>query len=160
MEILWAPWRMSYVEGERQPAGCLFCTAVATGDDARAGILLRGPSAFLMLNAFPYASGHLMVVPVRHVASIEELSDAESLDVMRVCQRALSAIRTVYRPDGFNLGVNLGRAAGAGIEGHVHLHIVPRWAGDTNFLPVVASVKVMPEGLDETYRRLQPHLST
>jgi ATP adenylyltransferase len=159
MEILWAPWRMTYVSGERPPVDCLFCAAGVTEDDASAGVLLRAASTFLMLNAFPYSSGHLMAVPVRHVASLEDLSDAESLDVMRVCQRALGALRTVYGPDGFNLGVNLGRAAGAGIEGHVHLHIVPRWAGDTNFLPVVASVKVMPEDLGATYRRLRPHLS-
>ena len=159
MDNLWAPWRMSYVSGERQPAGCLFCTVLLPGDDVKHGVLTRGTSAFLMLNAFPYSIGHLMAAPVRHVASPEDLSDEESLDVMRLCRRALAALRTVYRPDGFNVGINLGRAAGAGVEGHLHLHVVPRWVGDTNFMPVVGSVKVMPESLDETFRRLRAHLT-
>jgi ATP adenylyltransferase len=159
MDVLWAPWRMSYVSGEKPPAGCLFCDAREPGDDAQRGILARGPSALVMLNAFPYSSGHLMVAPVRHVASLEGLSDDEGLEVLRLCRRGLAAIRTVYRPDGFNLGINEGRAAGAGVDGHVHLHIVPRWMGDTNFMPAVASVKVMPEGLDDTFRRLRPHLA-
>jgi len=159
MDILWAPWRMSYVSDERQPVGCLFCTVLLAGDDVKHGVLTRGTSAFLMLNAFPYSIGHLMAAPVRHVASPEDLSDEEGLDVMRLCRRALAVLRTVYRPDGFNVGINLGRAAGAGVEGHLHLHIVPRWVGDANFMPVVGSVKVMPESLDETFRRLRAHLS-
>ena len=150
---------MGYVSGERQLAECLFCSVLLAGDDVTHGVLTRGPSAFLMLNAFPYSIGHLMAAPVRHVASPEDLSDEESLDVMRLCRRALAALRTVYRPDGFNVGINLGRAAGAGVEGHLHLHVVPRWVGDTNFMPVVGSVKVMPESLDETFRRLRAHLS-
>ncbi|MBI3455111.1 MAG: HIT domain-containing protein [Candidatus Rokubacteria bacterium] len=159
MDVLWAPWRMAYLSGEQQPAGCLFCTALAASDDVKQGILHRGRSAFLMLNAFPYVSGHVMAATNRHVASPEDLDEAESLDLVRVTQRALAALRTVYRPDGFNLGANIGRAAGAGVEGHLHLHVVPRWAGDTNFMPVVGSVKVIPESLDETFRRLRPHLS-
>lgn len=149
---------MAYVSGEAQPAGCLFCEALAAGDDAKHWILHRGGTAFVLLNAFPYASGHLMVAPTRHVASPEGLDEPESLDFIRATRRALAALRAVYGPDGFNLGVNLGRAAGAGIEGHLHLHVVPRWAGDTNFMPVVGSVKVLPESLDETCRRLRPHL--
>jgi len=160
MDVLWAPWRMAYVSGERQPAGCLFCTALAGDDDARHGILHRGPSSFLILNAFPYASGHVMAATNRHVASPEELDDAESLELMRVIQRALTALRAVYRPDGFNVGVNLGRVAGAGVEGHLHVHVVPRWAGDTNFMPVVGAVKVIPESLEDTFRRLRPQLSS
>ncbi len=159
MDLLWAPWRMAYVSGERAPADCLFCSARAATEDAPHWVLARGRAAFLMLNAFPYASGHLMAATNRHVASPEELSDDESLDLMRVTRRALTALRAVYRPDGFNLGVNVGRAAGAGVEGHLHLHVVPRWAGDTNFMPVVGAVKVMPEALDETFRRLRPHLA-
>ncbi|HEV8310993.1 MAG TPA: HIT domain-containing protein [Methylomirabilota bacterium] len=150
---------MSYVSGAHQPEGCLFCTALAAGDDAQHRILDRSRSAFLILNTFPYSSGHLMIAPNRHAASPEDLDDQESLDLMRVTRRALAALRAVYRPDGFNLGVNMGRAAGAGIEGHFHLHVVPRWAGDTNFMPVVGAVKVIPESLDETYRRLRVHLS-
>lgn len=159
MDVLWAPWRMAYVSGEAQPPGCLFCTALAAGDDAKHWILDRAGSAFLILNAFPYASGHLMVATVRHVASPEDLDEQESRDLMRATRRALAALRTAYRPDDFNLGVNVGRAAGAGVEGHLHLHVVPRWTGDTNFMPVVGSVKVMPESLEETFRRLRPHLA-
>jgi ATP adenylyltransferase len=159
MDVLWAPWRMAYVSGAPPPSGCLFCTALAAGDDARHGILARGPRAFLILNAFPYSPGHLMVATQRHVGSPEELGSDESLDLWRLVQRALAALRAVYRPDGFNLGANLGRVAGAGVEGHLHLHVVPRWSGDTNFMPVVGGVKVMPESLEDTFRRLQPHLT-
>ena len=158
MDILWAPWRMRYVSGEQQPAGCLFCTVLAAPDDGKPGILSRARTAFLILNAFPYAPGHLMAATNRHVASPEHLDAEESLDLWRVMQQALAALRAAYRPDGFNLGGNIGRAAGAGVEGHLHLHIVPRWAGDTNFMAVVGSVKVMPESLEETFRRLRPHL--
>jgi ATP adenylyltransferase len=158
MDVLWAPWRMAYVSGQAPP-GCFFCSAIAARDDADLLIVARGSSAFLMLNAFPYAVGHLMVAPHRHVASPEELDEAESLDLMRFTGRALGALRALYRPDGFNLGANLGRVAGAGVEGHLHLHVVPRWTGDTNFMPVVGAVKVLPETLDETLRRLQPHFA-
>jgi ATP adenylyltransferase len=160
MDVLWAPWRMAYVSGERTTPGCLFCAALAAHDDAGHWILERAGSAFLILNAFPYAAGHLMAVTSRHVASLEELGPGEELDLMRVTRRGLGALRAAYRPDGFNLGVNIGRVAGAGVEGHLHLHIVPRWAGDTNFMPVVGAVKVLPETLDETFRRLLPHLSS
>ena len=160
MGILWAPWRMAYVSGAQQPAGCLFCTAFATGDDVAQGILARGQTAFLILNAFPYAAGHLMVATRRHVGSPEELDAGETLEVWRLVQRAVTALRAVYRPDGFNLGANVGRAAGAGVEGHLHLHIVPRWAGDTNFMPVVGALKVIPESLEDTFRRLRPHFAT
>src|SRR5437867_3460842 len=132
MEVLWAPWRMAYVSGAAQSSGCFLCSARAATDDAGQGVLHRAATAFLILNAFPYASGHVMVATNRHVASPEDLDEAESLDVVRVTQRALAALRAAYRPDGFNLGANLGRVAGAGIEGHLHLHVVPRWAGDTN----------------------------
>jgi len=159
MDVLWAPWRSAYVSGQHQPAGCLFCTALAAADDERQGILHRGPSTFVMLNGFPYSSGHVMVAPNRHVASPEELDDAERLDLMRLAGRAVAALRATYRPDGFNLGANLGRVAGAGVEGHLHLHVVPRWAGDTNFMPVTAGVKVLSESLEDTFRRLRPHLS-
>ncbi len=156
VDILWAPWRMAYVSGGAQPAGCLFCAALAAADDTTQGILARAPSAILILNAFPYAPGHLMTATARHVASPEDLDAGESLELWRLTQQALVALRAEYRPDGFNLGVNVGRAAGAGVEGHLHLHIVPRWAGDTNFMPVVGAVKVMPESLEETFRRLRP----
>jgi len=158
MDVLWAPWRMAYLSGGTGGEGCLFCAVRDAGDDAGHFVLMRTPHAFLMLNAYPYASGHLMVITTRHVSSPEDLTDEESLDVIRLTRRSLGALRTAYRPDGFNLGMNLGRAAGAGVEGHLHFHIVPRWTGDTNFMPVVGDVKVMPESLDATFRRLKPHL--
>jgi ATP adenylyltransferase len=159
MDVLWAPWRRRYVTGEARGPSCVFCDAVAPGDDAGRLVLERLATAFVILNAFPYTSGHLMTVPNRHVASPEDLTEAEQADVLRGLRAALAALRAAYRPDGFNLGANLGRAAGAGIEGHFHLHVVPRWSGDTNFMPVVGAVRVMPEGLEETYRRLAPHFA-
>lgn len=159
MNVLWAPWRMVYVSGAQPVSGCLFCTALSAHDDSRHGILTRSGRAFLILNAYPYSSGHLMAVTSRHVASPEELDDEEHLDLMRVTCQGLAALRAAYRPDGFNLGMNIGQAAGAGVEGHLHLHIVPRWTGDTNFMPVVGSVKVIPESLEETFHRLLPHVA-
>jgi ATP adenylyltransferase len=159
MDILWAPWRMAYVSGAQPPAGCLFCTVLAAGDDDRCFVLARGRTAFLILNAFPYAPGHLMAATARHVASPEDLDAEEGLELWQATQRAVTALRAVYRPEGFNVGANIGRVAGAGVEGHLHLHVVPRWAGDTNFMPVVGAVKVMPESLEETLRRLRPHLT-
>jgi ATP adenylyltransferase len=159
MDVLWAPWRMTYVSGAHAPAGCLFCTTLAAADDDRRFVLSRSRAAFLILNAYPYALGHLMAVTNRHVASPEELDAGESLELWQATQRAVAALRAVYRPEGFNVGANIGRVAGAGVEGHLHLHVVPRWAGDTNFMPVVGAVKVMPESLEETFRRLRPHLA-
>ncbi len=158
METLWAPWRMAYVSGVQPVTGCLFCTALAADEDERRLVLTRGRTAFLILNAFPYAPGHLMVATARHVGSPEELDASESLELWSLTQRALGALRAVYRPDGFNLGANIGRVAGAGVEGHLHLHVVPRWAGDTNFMPVVGGVKVLPESLETTFQRLRPRL--
>jgi ATP adenylyltransferase len=159
MDILWAPWRMTYVSGAPPPIGCLFCTTLSAAEDDRRFVLSRGRTAFLILNAFPYAPGHLMAVTTRHVASPEDLDAAESLELWQATQRAVTALRAVYRPEGFNVGANIGRVAGAGVEGHLHLHVVPRWGGDTNFMPVVGAVKVMPESLEETFRRLRPHLA-
>lgn len=154
-ERLWAPWRMRYVQGERKDEGCIFCRAAESGDDEARLVLQRGERCLVMLNAFPYNSGHLMVSPFRHVASIEVLDGDELLELMTLTQRALRAVRESYSPDGFNLGVNEGEVAGAGFAGHVHLHVVPRWAGDTNFMPVLADVKVLPEHLLETRQKLR-----
>lgn len=159
MDVLWAPWRMAYVSGERATPGCLFCTVLAAEDDPGNLVLARLGGAFLLLNAYPYASGHLMAVVSRHVASPEELTDGEHLDLMRALRTGLAALRAAYRPDGFNFGANIGRVAGAGVEGHLHLHVVPRWTGDTNFMAVVGSLKVIPESLEETFRRLRPHVA-
>ena len=150
---LWAPWRLEYIQSADEQPGCVFCLA-RDGDDAERLVVHRGEHAFVLLNKFPYASGHVMVAPVRHVGDFGELDDAEALEVHRLAAQALAALRSVYAPDGFNIGWNLGRVAGAGVLDHVHLHAVPRWSGDTNFMPVLADVKVLPEHLDTTRERL------
>jgi ATP adenylyltransferase len=150
---LWAPWRLEYIQQADELPGCFFCLAAAGGDEERL-VVHRGETTFVLLNKFPYASGHLMVATLRHVGALAALSDEEALEIHRLAIRATEALGSVYRPEGFNLGWNLGRVAGAGVLDHVHLHVVPRWAGDTNFMPVLADVKVMPEHLAETRRKL------
>ena len=153
MERLWAPWRLEYVQSADEQDGCIFCRA-AEGDDEEHLVVHRGERAFVLLNKFPYVSGHLMVAPVRHVGEYAGLEDEEALEIHRLAREGLGALAETYAPQGYNLGWNLGRIAGAGIVDHVHLHVVPRWAGDTNFMPVLADVKVLPEHLAETRRRL------
>jgi ATP adenylyltransferase len=150
---LWAPWRLEYIQGADEQEGCFFCRA-READDEPGLVVHRGEHAFVLLNRFPYASGHLMVAPYRHEAEFGELEGAEVLEVHRLAATGLGALAETMRPAGFNLGWNLGRIAGAGVLDHVHLHVVPRWAGDTNFMPVLADVKVLPEALEETRRRL------
>lgn len=150
---MWAPWRLEYVTQADELEGCVFCLAAAAGDD-EALVLHRGRSAFALLNRFPYSSGHLMIAPYRHAGDFAELADEEALEIHRLAGQGLGALAEVFGPQGFNLGWNLGRIAGAGIADHVHLHVVPRWAGDTNFMPVLADVRVLPEHLAETRRKL------
>jgi ATP adenylyltransferase len=155
MQVLWAPWRMAYVGAGKTDAGCIFCRAV--DGDARDRLLLGASSAsVVMLNRYPYASGHLMVAPRRHTAALPDLPDAEHADLADTLRRTLRTLEQVLRPDGFNLGMNLGTCAGAGVADHLHWHVVPRWSGDTNFMPVLADVRVMPEHLLATYDRLRP----
>jgi ATP adenylyltransferase len=142
---LWAPWRLEYIEHADEDRGCIFCDA----DDDEL-LVHGGPVALVLLNRFPYASGHMLVAPRRHVGDIGELTDDEALSVHRLASAAVGALSQAYLAQGYNLGWNLGRIAGAGIADHVHLHVVPRWAGDTNFMPVLADVKVLPEALAET----------
>ena len=154
---MWAPWRMRYVasQPDEQAAGCVFCDLPAQGDDTATYILRRGRLAFVIMNLYPYNNGHLMVIPYAHQASFPELDRAaatEMLDLARLSQRV---VQDAMRPQGFNLGMNLGRAAGAGIDDHLHLHIVPRWVGDTNFMPAIGDTRVMPQHLDETYALLR-----
>jgi ATP adenylyltransferase len=156
MERLWAPWRMEYIgsakEGEDQ--GCIFCEKPKEGDDEKALILARTELSFAMLNRYPYNSGHLMVAPFRHVGELEALTDEESLDLQRLMQRSIKALKEAMQPEGFNIGMNLGVVAGAGIPDHLHWHVVPRWTGDTNFMPVVGETKVLPELLERTWSQL------
>ena len=154
MKQLWAPWRLEYVQHADDGDGCVFCRAAALPEDEPELVIHRGELAFVLLNKFPYASGHLMVSPYRHGSAFDDLADAETLEVQRLAVRALEALRSVFAPEGFNVGWNLGRVAGAGIVDHGHVHVVPRWNGDTNFMPVLADIKVIPEHLLETRRKL------
>lgn len=161
MERLWAPWRMSFVGGEHREDGCLFCRVDRETDgDVRNLVLTRNGSALLMLNRYPYTSGHLMVAPRRHTADFAGLTQREGVDVQALLQLGVRALAAVYRPEGFNVGANLGEAAGAGIAEHLHFHIVPRWCGDTNFMSTVGGARVLPECLEETYARLQQALES
>jgi len=153
LERLWAPWRLEYVQSADKQDGCVFCRA-ADGDDEEQLVVHRGDRAFVLLNKFPYASGHLLVAPYRHGTGFADLEDADALEVHRLAGQGLDALAAVYEPEGFNLGWNIGRIAGAGITDHVHLHVVPRWGGDTNFMPVLAAVKVIPEHLASTRQKL------
>ena len=157
MERLWAPWRVDYITAD-QGKGCIFCTKPAQNRDEENLILKRGDLAFIMLNAFPYNNGHLMVAPYRHVGDISDLTDEEMLDLMRLVRFGKEVLSSAIHPDGFNIGINLGRVAGAGIADHIHVHVVPRWNGDTNFMPVIADTKVMPQALRATYAQLQEAL--
>jgi ATP adenylyltransferase len=150
---LWAPWRLEYIGSADEQEGCIFCLA-AEADDEPGLVVRRGEAAFVLLNKFPYASGHLMVSAYRHVGDFAELTDPELVEIHRLAGHGMGALAQLYGPQGYNLGWNLGRIAGAGVVDHVHLHVVPRWAGDTNFMPVLADVKVMPEHLAETRRKL------
>lgn len=156
MERLWAPWRMQYIASASAgpPAECIFCRFPAETDDEANHVLQRGEHAFIVLNAYPYSNGHLMIAPYRHTANLDDLEDAEMLEMMALVRRSVNLLKRAYRPEGFNIGVNLGRTAGAGIADHVHMHVVPRWNGDTNFMAVVGDVRVIPESLESVYRRL------
>ena len=157
MHVLWAPWRMAYI-GAAKPVGCIFCAA-ATATDRRAHLVLAQTPALVMLNKFPYANAHLMVAPRAHVGQLPALAPDEYRAVMDVLQRTVARLTDALRPDGLNIGMNLGAAAGAGVVDHLHWHIVPRWIGDTNFMPLIGETRVMPEHLEAVYDRLQPRFA-
>jgi ATP adenylyltransferase len=151
---------MEYIQAARgDDEGCLFCELVTRDDDEAALVLARVDGAFAMLNAYPYNPGHVMVAPRRHVAELEGLDDGEALECHRLLARSLAVLREEMSPDGFNVGMNLGRVAGAGVPGHLHWHAVPRWNGDTNFMPVTGGTRVLPEALEDTFRKLHPHFA-
>lgn len=157
MKQLWAPWRMTYLEGDDQAGkeGCIFCIKDLPGEDRQRLVVHRGYHAFVIMNRYPYTNGHLMVAPYRHTAELGGLSPEEILDLHRLVAASRDALMKMASPDGFNLGMNLGRAAGAGVTDHLHVHVVPRWSGDTNFMPVLADLRVVPEHLETTYDRLR-----
>ena len=153
MKRLWTPWRMAFIQGEKPPE-CIFCSKPNERNDRENFILYRGRHNFIILNAYPYTSGHLMIVPYNHVATIEELESEVTSEMMDLAKRAIAALRKAERPEALNVGMNIGKAAGAGIADHVHLHVVPRWSGDNNFMPVVGDARLLPETLATTYDKL------
>lgn len=155
-EKLWAPWRMQYIEAidTEKSEGCIFCEKPREDRDRENYILLRGNTCYVILNVFPYNNGHLMVVPYRHTSSLDDLAAEVRLELMDTAAVMMRAMRGIMRPDGFNMGMNFGRSAGAGIAEHLHLHLVPRWNGDTNFMPVIGGAKVISESLDATYEKI------
>jgi ATP adenylyltransferase len=162
MDRLWTPWRYRYVSsstGETSPDRCIFCTQPAAGDDEKCFIVLRAQRNFVMLNLYPYTNGHLLIAPYEHVAKLSDAHPDTLAEMMRLTARCEAALRRLYDPDGINLGMNLGEAAGAGVAGHIHMHMLPRWSGDASFLSTVAETRVLPEELAVTYTRLKEALA-
>jgi ATP adenylyltransferase len=160
MERLWSPWRMEYIQSNKEQsedAECIFCR-IQRGEESER-VLTRSELGFVVLNKYPYSPGHILVIPNRHVGDLEELEDDESLDLQRLMKRSVKALREEYAPHGFNIGMNLGRIAGAGVPDHLHWHVVPRWSADTSFMPVVGETIVLPELVEETARRLAPRFA-
>ena len=156
-ERIWAPWRLEYVKDASKDLEqeCIFCVKPAAGDDEASLIVYRGERCFVILNLFPYTNGHLMVAPFEHLSSITELSAETIAEMMDLAQRAMRGLEQHYAPHGYNVGFNQGRVAGAGVEHHIHMHVVPRWGGDTNFMPVLADTRVMPQSLEQSYETLR-----
>ena len=158
MKVLWAPWRIQYITGEKEE-GCIFCKKPKERNDKKNLILYTGETSFIIMNRYPYSNGHLMTVPYRHISNLSDLTQEERLELMNLTVKCTDILQAI-RPDGFNIGMNLGRAGGAGIDDHLHYHIVPRWNGDSNFMSVIADVRVMPEYLEQTYETLSKHLKS
>lgn len=154
MDRLWSPWRYRYVSTANPAHACIFCAKAAEDRDQENLILFRGRLHYVLLNLFPYTTGHLMIAPYRHVANLEDLTPEEAAELMDLTRAAAAHLRRIYRPQGLNLGMNLGECAGAGIAGHLHMHVLPRWMGDANFMTTIAETRVMPEELPETWRKL------
>jgi ATP adenylyltransferase len=160
MKALWAPWRMEYILSEKEAGECIFCPGDNRGQDQARLILYVGSLTLVMMNRYPYINGHLLVAPLRHVPDLESLTEKETLDLLLMVRRSIGVLKKVMRPEGFNVGVNLGSVAGAGVEDHLHFHIVPRWNGDTNYMSVLGEVRVIPEHIMETYGKLLPFFKT
>jgi ATP adenylyltransferase len=155
MDYLWTPWRYAYVSTAEKATGCVFCDLANLGDDQKAHIVYRGQHCFVILNAFPYTPGHVMIVPYSHLDELQKLPVDAANEMMRLSQRMESVLRELYHPDGINLGMNIGKAAGAGIAGHIHMHVLPRWVADANFLSVVGETRILPETLDMSWERIR-----
>jgi ATP adenylyltransferase len=152
MDTIFAPWRMEYIKGEK-PAGCVFCKCSIRSDEY---LIYEGRSSFVMINRYPYVSGHLMIIPIRHIGKIEDLTQKEKIEIFALLDTTVRVLKAAMNPDGFNIGMNIGRAAGAGIEEHIHVHVIPRWEGDTNFMSVVNNIRVIPEDVQTTATKLVP----
>ena len=159
MDHLWTPWRYKYVSSADNAVGCIFCELQRAGDDQKALIVYRGEHNFMILNSFPYTTGHCMVVPYEHLDRLQSLPQPAADEMMALCQRLESTLIEIYRPDGVNLGMNVGKAAGAGVAGHIHMHVLPRWVADANFMSVVGETRVLPELLETTWQRLKEKFS-
>jgi ATP adenylyltransferase len=155
MKNLWAPWRMEYILSDQKGGSCIFCPGSERGEDEERLILYVGSLTAVMMNRFPYNNGHLLVAPIQHVPGLDKLSDKESLDLLLMVRKSIDILKNILNPEGFNVGLNLGGVAGAGMEEHMHFHIVPRWNGDTNYMTVFGEVRVIPEHIKETYKRLR-----
>jgi ATP adenylyltransferase len=155
MDYLWTPWRYAYVSGTEKASGCVFCEAAKEKDDAQARIVHRGEHCFVILNTYPYTPGHVMIVPYTHVDELQKLPAEAAHEMMGLSQRMETVLRKLYRPDGINLGMNIGKAAGAGIAGHIHMHVLPRWVADANFVSVVGETRVLPETLEVTWEKMR-----
>ena len=158
MDYLWTPWRYAYVSGAEKATGCIFCDAPQLEDDAKVFIVHRGRHCYVILNTYPYTSGHVMIVPFAHLDTLEKLPAAAAQEMMTLTQKMEGVLRSVYRPEGINVGMNIGKAAGAGVAGHVHMHVLPRWTADSNFMTAVSETRVLPETLETTYQRLKSKL--
>ena len=156
MDYLWSPWRYRYVTQAVPQQGCVFCLKMQENDDERNLVLYRGVNNFVLLNLFPYTSGHLMIAPYAHIGQLCEADDATWMEMMSLTRTAERALQRGYKPEGINLGMNLGKSAGAGIADHIHMHVLPRWHADANFISVIGETRVLPEALEDTYRKLKP----
>ena len=155
MDYLWTPWRYAYVSGTEKTVGCVFCEAAKAEDDEKALVVHRGEHCFVILNAYPYTPGHVMIVPYAHLDELRKLPIDAANEMMALSQKMETVLRSLYRPDGINLGMNIGKAAGAGIAGHIHMHVLPRWIADANFVSVVGETRVLPETLDVTWKKMR-----
>lgn len=154
MDYLWTPWRYAYITAAQKPQGCIFCE-ITKADDAKAHIIYRGQNCFVVLNTYPYTPGHVMIVPYAHLDELQKLSPEASHEMMDLSQKMENVLRTLYKPDGVNLGMNIGAAAGAGVAGHIHMHVLPRWVADANFVSVVGETRILPETLETTWERMR-----
>ena len=154
MDYLWTPWRYAFVSDAHKTSGCVFCDLPKLGDDAKARIVYRGEHSFIILNLYPYTSGHVMIVPYAHLDELQKLPTPAAHEMIELSKKMENTLRSLYKPDGVNLGMNIGKAAGAGIAGHIHMHVLPRWMADANFISVVGETRILPETLDVTYQRI------